>query len=295
VRSLKTREAAGLLNVSPNTLRTWERKFGCPTPVRSPGGHRAYAYAEITALRDALKRGLSVESAVSAVREGLGAGFETLVDAIDAFSGEGADRAMEASLALRSIERSVDEVLLPGLAEVRSRHGLGSAQWAVAHRWSLDWLTRAQRLAPPTDARPGILIGDATAADLDSPVGPSVRALELLCRRGGVAVLTLPVEALRGLPDALTTIDPLCVVVAGGQSSDEQVGRWAYSVRQVVGALPTALYLRTARSGGPKLSAHVLSGVPIEAQRQLFGLIEKRRSAKAAALSREANRSAQLR
>ena len=60
MRSLKTREAADLLSVSPNTLRTWERKFGFPKPLRSPGRHRAYNYGEIVALRDALKRGLSV-------------------------------------------------------------------------------------------------------------------------------------------------------------------------------------------------------------------------------------------
>src|SRR2546423_7496100 len=107
MRSLKTREAASLLNVSPNTLRTWERKFGFPRPLRSPGRHRAYTHAEIVALRDALRRGLSVPSAISVVRDGLGADTDALVNALDSFNLEAADRAMEASLSLRSLERSV--------------------------------------------------------------------------------------------------------------------------------------------------------------------------------------------
>jgi MerR family transcriptional regulator, light-induced transcriptional regulator len=44
MRYLKTTEAAALLNVGPNTLRAWERRFGFPQPQRSPGGHRAYPH-----------------------------------------------------------------------------------------------------------------------------------------------------------------------------------------------------------------------------------------------------------
>ena len=53
VRTLKTSEAAALLNVSPNTLRAWERRFGYPQPQRSPGKHRLYTHGEVAALRDA--------------------------------------------------------------------------------------------------------------------------------------------------------------------------------------------------------------------------------------------------
>ena len=108
----------------------WERKFGFPRPMRSSGQHRLYAYAEIVALRDALRSGLSVSSAISTVREGLGADMTTLVQALAGFERHSVDDAMEASLALRSIERSVDEVLLPALDDIRQRHGPTSAKWA---------------------------------------------------------------------------------------------------------------------------------------------------------------------
>jgi len=149
VRTLKTSEAAALLNVSPNTLRAWERRFGYPQPQRSPGKHRLYTHGEVAALRDALQEGLSISSAVSRAREALSADTNVLVGALHSFELERADGAMEAALALRSVERSVQEVLLPSLRELGQRHGYDSAPWAFAARWANDWLQRAQRLAPP--------------------------------------------------------------------------------------------------------------------------------------------------
>ena len=52
MRYLKTSEAAALLNVSPNTLRAWERRFGFPKPQRSPGKHRLFTHGEVAALRE---------------------------------------------------------------------------------------------------------------------------------------------------------------------------------------------------------------------------------------------------
>ena len=99
MRFLKTSEAAALLNVSPNTLRAWERRFGYPKPQRSPGKHRLYTHGEVAALRDALQEGLSISSAVSRAREGLSADTDTLVGALASFDRDRADSAMEAALA----------------------------------------------------------------------------------------------------------------------------------------------------------------------------------------------------
>ena len=77
MRYLKTSEAAALLNVSPNTLRAWERRFGFPKPQRSPGKHRLFTHGEVAALRDALQEGLSISSAISRAREGLAAEIDS--------------------------------------------------------------------------------------------------------------------------------------------------------------------------------------------------------------------------
>ena len=71
MRTLKTSEAAAVLNVSANTLRAWERRFDYPKPQRTAGKHRVYVFGEVAALRDALRDGLSISSAVSRARESL--------------------------------------------------------------------------------------------------------------------------------------------------------------------------------------------------------------------------------
>ena len=91
MRYLKTSEAAALLNVSPNTLRAWERRFGFPKPQRSPGKHRLFTHGEVAALRDALQEGLSISSAISRAREGLAADANSLVGALASYERERAD------------------------------------------------------------------------------------------------------------------------------------------------------------------------------------------------------------
>jgi MerR family transcriptional regulator, light-induced transcriptional regulator len=39
---IRTNAAAAMLGVSPNTLRSWERRFGFPEPHRTAGGHRQF-------------------------------------------------------------------------------------------------------------------------------------------------------------------------------------------------------------------------------------------------------------
>ena len=277
MRTLKTSEAAALLNVSANTLRAWERRFGYPKPQRTPGKHRVYVYGEVAALRDALRDGLSISSAVSRARESLRGDTHILVGALSAFEPERADSAMEAALAMRSVERTVEEVLLPSLAELVRRQGDDSAAWALGARWSVEWIRRAQRLTPPP-ARPGtVLIGDATRDDLDVDA-PSVRALELFVGRTGVRVATLPIRNRSGLAELVAALDPGTVIIAGRHSDDEEVARWAYAVRSAAGALPLALY---RRGNGEHQTARVtavpsLSTVPSEATAQAIALLDGR-------------------
>jgi MerR family transcriptional regulator, light-induced transcriptional regulator len=280
VRYLKTSEAAALLNVSPNTLRAWERRFGYPKPQRSPGKHRLYTHGEIAALKDALQEGLSISSAVSRAREGLSADADTLIGALASFDRDRADSAMEAALALRSLERSVEEILLPSLEELEQKYGVDSARWAFAARWASDWLKRAQRLTPPPVRNVSLVIGDASRDELD-PDAPAIRALELLCARAGARLLCLSVRGIGGLNDALAITEPNAVVLAGGHARDDQVARWAYAVRSASGALPVCLYRREvprplrSRTTG---AAH-LSSSPSEAQSQILELVEADRHA----------------
>jgi MerR family transcriptional regulator, light-induced transcriptional regulator len=243
MRYLKTSEAATLLNVSPNTLRAWERRFGFPKPQRSPGRHRLYTYGEVAALRDALQEGLSISSAVSRAREGLSADTSSLVGALVSFERQRADVAIEAALALRTLDRSVEEVLLPCLDEIARKFTMESAAWAFACHWAADWLRRATRLAPPPVRPVSAVIGDATRDELD-PDAPYVRALELFCVREGVQVLSLSARGIAGIGDAVAVHRPNLVIVAGRHLGDDTVARWAYGIRLAIGPLPLAVYRR---------------------------------------------------
>ncbi|MCD6727929.1 MAG: MerR family transcriptional regulator [Solirubrobacteraceae bacterium] len=294
MRTLKTSEAASELNVSPNTLRAWERRFGYPSPMRTEGRHRIYTHGEIASLRDALKEGLSISSAISRARENLRADTPVLVGALSACELDRADAAMEAALALRSVERAVEEILLPSLHEIADRSGEASAPWAFAVQWASDWLNRARRLAP-SGVRPlTVLVGDATRDEQD-PDALDTWALELFAQRAGAEVLTLPVTGLVGLGDVLANFHPRAIVIAGSHASDDDVARWAYAVRAASGPLPVALYRRgSRRPAGRTTGTLVLPHSPSAAQHELMALVEGRPAAPVPAPEPSVERSASI-
>ena len=239
-----------------------------------------FTHGEVAALRDALQEGLSISSAVSRAREGLAADTNSLVGALISYERERADSAIEAALALRSVERSVEEVLLPTLDEIARRYGVESAAWAFAAHWGADWLRRATRLAPPPVRPISIVVGDASRDELD-PDAPHIRAFELFCVRAGVDVLSLSARGVAGIGDAVAVHRPNLVVVAGGHLDDDTVARWAYAIRLAAGPMPVAIY----RRGGQRVrmrttGTSVLPQKASEAQRQLLELIEAERRVK---------------
>lgn len=273
MRTLKTSEAAELLNVSPNTLRAWERRFGFPRPHRSPGKQRLYSWAQIAALSDALAEGLSISSAVSVARDAHVADARTLLNALASFRGDRADQAMESALALRSVESTLQDMLLPALESIRARQGVNSAPWAFAAAWSEDWLLRARRLAPRLTCCAALLIGDASAPPLD-PARPYMLALELCCLRSGVDVLALPICAPSQLRDAVAALGPALVVICGSHATDDEVAHWAYQVRGSAGKLPLGLYHREIDSVNSRARARVLPPTPLEARSTLLAILE---------------------
>ena len=66
---IRTNAAAVMLGVSPNTLRSWERRYAFPRPRRTAGGHRQYALNEIESLRSTLAETHNVSSAIALARQ----------------------------------------------------------------------------------------------------------------------------------------------------------------------------------------------------------------------------------
>ncbi len=236
---IRTNAAAALLGVSPNALRSWETRFGYPTPTRTEGGHRQFELAEIQALRQAHAETGDIASAISLVRQ-RAEGPSTparLCAAFAEFSAEKADRLLEESMAMRSLERTVETVLLPAVEAMTE----ASPEYCVAWRYATGWLAAALRVAPPATRAEGVLLFDASAPlDADALY---TQALELFLRRCGLRVLTLPVELdPTRIGAAMRALGPNALVLAGRNSSLEAIGRLVYATRQSAGELPVFDY-----------------------------------------------------
>ena len=272
---IRTAAAAELLGVSPSTLRTWERRLGYPQPERTAGNHRQYSLEEIEALRDALRETGNISSAVDiARRRGRGpASPARLVAAFDRFDEAAADRELEESLAVRSVERTVEEVLLPAL-DLASSRANEEAELEHASRWAIGWLHSARRLAPPATRAEGVLLLDSGAS-----VGPEVaetQALELFLRRAGLRVLLLSAD----LPEArftraLRALDPRAAVLCGTEARLDVVG--PHLRKLLSGREGARLYsyrsanLVSGRSGLPSLGSR-----PSEATATLLDVVAQR-------------------
>ncbi|HUB36498.1 MAG TPA: MerR family transcriptional regulator [Solirubrobacteraceae bacterium] len=263
--AIRTNAAAAMLGVSANTLRGWERRFGYPMPRRTEGGHRQFELTEIETLRQAFAETRDIASAVSIARErgdGPPSGAR-LRDALGAFREDAADRVLEESLAVRSLERTVESVLLAGVELLAA----GSAERAFGWRYATGWLAAATRVAPGASREEGTVIFDGSAPG--SSDGLRVQALELFLRRMGLRALTLPVD-LEGarVGAALRAVRPGAMVLAGNGPSADLLARLVYGARQAepgvdvfdyLGALPGTGSSTVKRLGpGPLAAAEQL-------------------------------------
>jgi MerR family transcriptional regulator, light-induced transcriptional regulator len=264
---IRTNAAAVMLGVSPNTLRSWERRYGFPRPRRSPGGHRQYALSEIESLRATLAETHNVSSAIALARqrgEGPSSGSR-LAAAFADFDEDKANGLLEESLALRSVERTIEEVLLEGVA-AHADQGASTPEYEFGWRYATGWLSALKRLAPPATRSTGALVLDASSPlELDALYS---QALELMLRRAGIRTLSLstaitPTRLVRALP----ALDPRAVILAGRSISLDALGRLVYSVRSVAnqavifdyrGAVPDTGASTVRRLGQTPLAARDL-------------------------------------
>jgi len=70
--------------LAADTLRAWERRYGLPTPERTPGGHRLYSQRDIETIKWLIRRqaeGLSISRAVDLWNEQITSGTDPLAAA----------------------------------------------------------------------------------------------------------------------------------------------------------------------------------------------------------------------
>jgi len=212
---IRTNAAAEVLGVSPNTLRSWERRYGFPVPRRTPGNHRNYELVELQTLRDALAETGNISSAIELARqrqEAPASGGSLLI-AFQNFDEDAADRSVEQSLAVRPLERTVEELLLPAVDELAA-DAERQAELEFAARWATGWLHGARRLASTASRPAGILLLDSSrGSDVEAV---HAQALDLALRRAGFRVLMLSDElGEERMERALGALDPTAIVLCG--------------------------------------------------------------------------------
>ena len=269
--AIRTNAAAAMLGVSPNTLRSWERRFGYPEPRRTAGGHRQFDLNEIEALRSAFEETHNISSAVALARE-RGAGPATpsrLRSAFARFDEVDADRVLEESLAVRSVERTVEEVLLPGVesldpegrAPPRSTASRGAGPPA-------GWPRRpASRRRPPATTA----CSSSTPARRATWTALHAQALELCLRRRGLRVLTLTMALDPGrLSRALQALEPRAVVLTGRRASLDALGRLVFAARRTAGDGVTVYDFRGALPSSGPTTVPRLGDSPLAATERLL-------------------------
>jgi MerR family transcriptional regulator, light-induced transcriptional regulator len=215
VAGIRTNAAAEVLGVSPNTLRSWERRYGFPKPRRTPGNHRNYELVELQTLRDALAQTGNISSAIELAqqRQSAPASGDSLHAALESFDEEAADRAIEESMVLRPLERTVEELLLPAIDKLAADPDQ-EAELEFACRWAMGWLHGARRLASTASRPAGILLLDSSRGSEAEAV--HAQALDLALRRAGFRVLMLSDEfGEERMERALGALDPTAIVLCG--------------------------------------------------------------------------------
>lgn len=258
-----------MLGVSANTLRSWEQRYGHPTPMRTEGGHRIFELTDIEALRHALSEVGDIASAISIVRErGDGpATPERLSFALAAYDELGSDRILEESLTVRSVERTVDEVLLRGVERLEA----GTPERSFAWRYATGWLAASKRVAPPASRDEGVLIFDGSGDEDVSAL--HVQALELLLRRGGLRTLcvsaSLPEQRIG---NAVRALSPSVLLLAGSGSRAHGLGRLVHAARRAQPELKVCEY----GAGPERVGASTVASIgqrPLEAAETLRALL----------------------
>jgi len=276
MNGIRTNAAAVMLGVSPNTLRSWERRYGFPRPRRTAGGHRQYALKEIESLRSTLAETHNVSSAIALARqrgEGPSSGSRVAA-AFATFDEENANGLLEESLALRSVERTIEEVLLEAVAaHADEAAATNTPEYEFAWRYATAWLSALKRLAPPATRTAGVLVLDGSAPlELD---GLYAQSLELMLRRAGVRTLALstaitPTRLARALP----TLAPWAVVLAGRSITLDALGRLVYSVRSVVPGVQIFDYRGAVPDTGAS-TVRRLGQAPLAARDLLLGRLDE--------------------
>ena len=273
---LRIGELSKRTGVSPELLRAWERRYGLLRPMRSAGGLRLYAAADVERVRlmqRHLAEGLAAaEAATAASRAVVGEAAappvlawaalrDELTDALDRFDEPRAQAILDRLLAVSTLETLLSEVVLPYLRELGERWARGDASVAQEHFASAVLRGRLLGLAR------GWGVGLGPAAVLACLPGEhhdlGLIAFGLALRARGWRIVYLGLDTpIETVEDACRSLEPDLVVVSA--VARERVQPVVEQLRGLAAGRRLALGGAAAATGVAGLDVVlVLSGDPI--------------------------------
>ncbi len=261
---LSIRTVSEALGVPAPTLRSWERRYGLPTTLRSSGGHRRYsedALNELRLMRDEVARGRRAADAAQAVRVLLDqtgsevARIKRLLDASQQMDPAGVRAVLDQATDEIGLAAALDQVLMPAMRQIGSWWETGRCDVAQEHlttEAARGWLARMTALAPgPTSQRPILLA--CGPRDLHT-LGLEALAALLTHRGCGCRLLGARTPE-RTLVTAVTATSAAAVVVVSHLSTQRRPA--ADAIRAVAGTGCPTFY-----AGNAFLFPRARSGVP---------------------------------
>jgi len=163
--------------VSAATLRSWERRYGLPSPERSASAYRLFSDLDVELIREMRKlveSGVPASEAARRVQQSTvpslietevidpyAAAQTRLVDAVDAFDAEGIREAVEVALTLGPASTVYERIIRPALVkigELWEQGRLGVGQEHLASQVIETALRNALRLVQSADATRTIVL-----------------------------------------------------------------------------------------------------------------------------------------
>ncbi|MCP4809148.1 MAG: cobalamin B12-binding domain-containing protein [Proteobacteria bacterium] len=267
--------------IPANTLRTWERRYGFPSPRRGDGGHRLYDTSDIERLRliaDALARGLRAGQVVPAspdelrgligspTRESDPADWLEIVARLD---GPGFDRALRLALAEQGLADFVSGAIAPFLRELGAAWADGRIDVHQEHFASHRVRACLEGVWRPLAGGPGRPVVLATLPGEQHDLGLQMVAAVLVTE--GVPLVFLGADLpLSSIRKSVEETRPRALVLSATEHTGERASG------QLAALLPTLPPGTEVLFGGR-------GAQPLEGVRLLGGLQELRRWARAPA------------
>jgi DNA-binding transcriptional MerR regulator len=226
--ALRIGEFARRVEVSPELLRAWERRYGLLEPIRTEGGFRLYTdddAARVERMKRALDEGLSAAEAakLALVQErptdgALDDARERLVAAAHTYDEAAVHAILDEALAGFSLETVLQDLILPALREIGNEWERGALEVGQEHFASNLVRERMLALARLWGRGGGPLAILACAPGERHDIG--LIAFGLVLRSHGWRILFLGADTpLATLRRAVATTDPRLVVIASMDSA----------------------------------------------------------------------------